>query len=462
MEHQTPGIAELLHAAGQGDRAAFAALYDHIARNAHGMSTALFPNESEATRATQAGFTELWMQAPHFSFSFPTASSDAPARNRSVESWALKVIQFMLATTYRQDSTAHPAAPAEIDAVAAQLPELTVLSDAQRQAISLAWLGGRDIYAVAEQLKVSLPTMKARLRDGCTRLVRAFMTAITGQEEIAKDPILARPITPENTARHGQPVTFSTDISRDLENGLHEELAASVALNALSEEDMIRIEAWLARQEPSVIDRWRQRIALLERMLAWAFRRVANEPPHLVLENTLKELPEQNIGMGFMEDFEEGEDTRIETSSTTKRTVLIGIIIALLLAVGLAIWGLSSGGDSTVKAVDNAKDLYTSSPQDLDGGGTVQSHVSGEEDRAYLSFSGVPELDENERYQVWLLEDAGATPVSTGTFTAEEMTDNEVNFRGVKNFKLAWITIESANGSDAPSGEVLAQVPLGR
>ncbi|MFI9407891.1 sigma factor-like helix-turn-helix DNA-binding protein [Nocardia sp. NPDC052316] len=51
-------------------------------------------------------------------------------------------------------------------------PGLNSLTPAQREAISLAYYGGRTYLEVAHYLGIGLPTVKARIRDGLHRLKR--------------------------------------------------------------------------------------------------------------------------------------------------------------------------------------------------------------------------------------------------------------------------------------------------
>ncbi len=54
------------------------------------------------------------------------------------------------------------------------LAGLATLTQTQREAISLAYYGGRTYSEVATYLGVGLPTVKSRIRDGLTRLKKSL------------------------------------------------------------------------------------------------------------------------------------------------------------------------------------------------------------------------------------------------------------------------------------------------
>lgn len=85
---------------------------------------------------------------------------------------------------------------------------------------------------------------------------------------------------------------------------------------------------------------------------------------------------------------------------------------------------------------------------------------SEEEQLGVLFVSGLPQLDEDEAYQLWFLDEAG-TPVSGGTFLPQPDGSARLLVRGgeVVGSGLAGmaITIEPAGGSQTPTGETVLQ-----
>lgn len=459
MVNDTPGVARLLQLTGESEQAAFAALYDATAPRVYGLARTVFASEDHAARATSAAYQQVWEQAPHFQYSFGPEHSDEAARNRTVAAWVETLshetfVELAASGDYGERS----ATRAVLDATA-DLPELASLTDAQRHALGLAWAGARSYREVSEQLNVGVPTLKSRLRDAVQRLNSTYRIKLSGQNvEHSDDPLLARPVTPDVAARTGQAPSFSENIEADLQNGLLTELAPLKALDAITSEESVALDSYATGQGTGAIESWRERVNLTERTITWAFRGLAAEPPSWLLDDILSQLPEQNVGMGFMEDFEE-EDVADQPRSPWARWLFLGLGAILAIALVLAVVRLAMGSNP-VATVDGADDLFATDVIEMVDGGTVQGNVSESEDLGYLSFEEVPALPEDQRYQVWLYQEAGGSPRSLGLYTAEELLDDDATIRNVSDYAQAWVSIEPASGSEAPTSETQAQIPL--
>lgn len=456
METHTPGPAQLLFQSGDNDSAAFAALYDLTSPQVFGMLTALFPAEDDALQATTDAYVTLWRQAPHFTFDFNVDHADELARDRTVVAWINSIAQ-QTGRYHRPDATS----VGDVDrmrAIAARLGELEPLTEAQALALTTVWLGGRTVEEAAVELDVALPTLKSRLRDAAVRLTRHYLSEITGSTSADSDPLLATRVTGTLSSSGGQTAAFSDDVEADLHVGLGTELATLNALQALNDDDAVAVEAWINRQDHEVAAQLRARSALFARMLTWAYRRVAAHPPANLLDSVLEQLPEQNVGIGFIETVDEYEVEEDPAQQRRSRAMFIVVGAVLIIAVIVAVIFLNTGDQRIRSAVDNADDR-TSVSATMDGA-SVNGHFSAEEDVAYLSFSDVPELEEDQRYQVWLFEEPGGSVVSVGTYTAQQLENGEVQFRGVNNYELLWITVEPETGSETPSSTALVEMPL--
>lgn len=456
METHTPGPAQLLFSAGEEDTAAFAALYDLTSPQVFGMLTAAFPTEEDALQATTDTYVALWRQAPHFTFDFNVDHADEQARDRTVVAWIQATAQRI--GRYHQPEAHEVGSVDRMQAIAQKLTELEPLTAAQALALTTVWLGGRTIGEAAVELNVALPTLKSRLRDAAVRLTRHYRSEITGHSSTDADPLLATKVTGSLSSSSGQTAAFSEDVETDLQVGLGSELATLHALHAFDEPEAVAIEAWINRQDRDVTAQLRARSALYQRTLTWAYRRVAAHPPAHLLESILDQLPEQNVGIGFIESAEDYEVVQDPVQQRRSRTMFLVLGTILLLAVILAVIFLNTGDQRIPNAVDDASDVATVSAT-MDGA-TVTGHYSVAEDLAYLSFQEVAELEDDQRYQVWLFEEPGGAVVSVGTFTAEELENNEVQFRGVNDYALLWVTVEPETGSETPSSTALVELLL--
>jgi RNA polymerase sigma-70 factor (ECF subfamily) len=163
-----------------GDQAAFATMYDQLAATVFGVARRVLRDPSQAEEVSQEVFTEIWRQAARFD----------PSRG-SVRTWALTIAHRRSVDRVRSEQ-AHrdrQTRTVAVDATADPSPEDTAvdaedrtraraamaeLSDAQRQALELAFYDGLTHVQIAERLGIALGTVKTRIRDGLIRL-RATM-----------------------------------------------------------------------------------------------------------------------------------------------------------------------------------------------------------------------------------------------------------------------------------------------
>ncbi|GAA1159125.1 ECF RNA polymerase sigma factor SigK [Nocardioides aquiterrae] len=172
-----PDLADLLRMSGRGDEAAFARLYDATASRVFGLALRVVRDPAQAEEVTQEAFLDIWRTAGRYdpdrgsplSWLLTITHRKAVDRVRAAESAARRD------ETYHQrnhavdhDSTAE-AAQASLEArrVRSALEHLT---DVQREAVSLAYLGGYTHTEVATMLDLPVGTAKTRIRDGLIRL----------------------------------------------------------------------------------------------------------------------------------------------------------------------------------------------------------------------------------------------------------------------------------------------------
>ena len=172
-----PDLADLLRRSARGDEASFAALYDATSRRLFGLVLRVVRDHAMSEEVTQEVYLDVWRQCARFD-----------ASRGSALSWLMTIAhrtavdRVRSSEASRRRDDAHAAASHDVDfdatAEAAQATleaqrvrrALTTLTDAQRSAVELAYLGGYTHTEVARLLDLPLGTAKTRIRDGLIRL----------------------------------------------------------------------------------------------------------------------------------------------------------------------------------------------------------------------------------------------------------------------------------------------------
>lgn len=168
---------ELLRRAARGDEDAFAALYDLVSAQVHGLVLRVVRDPAQAEEVTQECFLDLWRSATRFDPATGTgigwilSISHRRAVDRVRSAQAATDRDAVWARTTHEvdhDSTVEGAVSSlEAERVRAALGTLTA---AQRESIELAYFGGYSHTEVAGLLDLPLGTAKTRIRDGLIRL----------------------------------------------------------------------------------------------------------------------------------------------------------------------------------------------------------------------------------------------------------------------------------------------------
>lgn len=168
---------ELLGRVADGDRVAFAELYDQTAPRVLGLIKRLLKDHSQSEEVTQEVFLEIWQTATRFDQAKGSAASwmltmahrravDRVRASQSSRDRDTKIGIRDFETSYDQ-VTEQVEIRIEHERVQRALGRLTEL---QRQAVELAYYGGYTHNEVSQMLHVPIGTVKTRLRDGMIRL----------------------------------------------------------------------------------------------------------------------------------------------------------------------------------------------------------------------------------------------------------------------------------------------------
>lgn len=160
-----------------GDRRAFAELYDATANRVFGLIRRLLVDPAQAEEVTQEVYLEIWQTASRYkperggamSWMLTMAHRRAVDRIRASQASRDRDVRIGVRDYDREyDQVAeHVEIRLESDRVKVALAGLTEL---QRQAVELAYFGGFSHTEIAATLHVPVGTIKTRIRDGMIRL----------------------------------------------------------------------------------------------------------------------------------------------------------------------------------------------------------------------------------------------------------------------------------------------------
>ena len=170
-------LAALLKRSGLGDEAAFAQLYDATSARGYGLALRVVRDPSQAEEVAQEAFLEIWRTASRFdpgkgsavSWVLTLVHRKAVDRVRSAEASTRRDAAYHQQSRGVEHDTTAEAAHASIEARRVR-QALGSLTQAQRQALELAYFNGYTHTEVATMLDLPLGTAKTRIRDGLIRL----------------------------------------------------------------------------------------------------------------------------------------------------------------------------------------------------------------------------------------------------------------------------------------------------
>jgi RNA polymerase sigma-70 factor (ECF subfamily) len=179
-ERLDPDLATIIAKVATGDQVAFAALYDQLAPTLFGVVRRVLRDPSQAEEVTQEVFVEIWKQAARYdgsrgsvrTWTVTIAHRRAVDRVRSEQ--AHRDRQLRTAAAEQADVMTPEDIALESDDSRRARAAMSELSDAQREALELAFYEGLTHVQIADHLGVALGTVKTRIRDGLIRLRTAM------------------------------------------------------------------------------------------------------------------------------------------------------------------------------------------------------------------------------------------------------------------------------------------------
>jgi RNA polymerase sigma-70 factor (ECF subfamily) len=162
----------VLASVAQGDKDAFAGLYDRHVSLVYGIAKRITGNPAQAEDITQSVFTMIWAKPDSFGGGNFAAWIARVARNASLD-----IVRSAAVRTREPEMPANIASESDLeDEVFSRLQSsavvqaLRALPDDQREAIEQAYFHGLSYSEVAARLGAPLGTVKSRIRTGLRRL----------------------------------------------------------------------------------------------------------------------------------------------------------------------------------------------------------------------------------------------------------------------------------------------------
>ncbi len=166
-------LDELLRRVGRRDVDAFATFYDHTRARVFGMVSRVLRDPGYSEETTQEVYLQVWRTADSYD---PAAGSPLAWLLTLAHRRAVDRVRAEQAASQRESrygaTTVDTPADHVADAVILHDERRRVadcldsLTDAQRQAIQLAYYDGLTYAQVSERLSANLATIKSRMRDG--------------------------------------------------------------------------------------------------------------------------------------------------------------------------------------------------------------------------------------------------------------------------------------------------------
>ncbi|MDL9944918.1 ECF RNA polymerase sigma factor SigK [Gordonia sp. ABSL11-1] len=170
-------LRSLLADSAEGDRGAFAHLYDLTSARVYGLALRVVRDRNYAEEVVQEAYLQFWQKAAEYH----------PARG-SVISWMMTIAHRRAVDRVRTEELQHrkvseyesmnrePGTPVPLEIIVDREDGdelrtcLSRLTDLQRDSIEMSYFSGMTYPEVAEHTATPLPTIKSRIRDGLRKL----------------------------------------------------------------------------------------------------------------------------------------------------------------------------------------------------------------------------------------------------------------------------------------------------
>ncbi len=288
---------------------------------------------------------------------------------------------------------------------------------------------------------------------------------------------------------------FADDLDTDLARGHVLEWAELYALDAISDTERRVLDAFLGDADPAIGTAFADRVRTCRETVTSTYATDEAEPPADLFERIVGQLPATggtgtgsavrgpalvSVGTGAgssaatpqdgtpggealpggQDELAERRAARAPLTSRASRW-LVAAAAAVVIAVGGVTIAQNLQQTTVQQQVLQASDVRKAQLT-LEAGGTADLAVSGEEDAAVVTLTGVPAPAEGYVYQMWRIPADGTAPVSEGLMSGEDVAGSKVTeLSDISGFAAIAITVEPEGGSATPTLPIVGQIPLG-
>ena len=232
------------------------------------------------------------------------------------------------------------------------------------------------------------------------------------------------------------------------------DLAVPYALHAVPDGERDDLERMLAQAGLPVADAFYDEVRAVRETMAVVSGAGAQQPPTDLRRRLLSAVADDNVRvLPGAAGSERGGSRRRIAALTAAAAVALG-----LGAVGVGLTLRPPAPQSTAQQVFAAPDVHTVSGA-IPAGGTATVVFSRDRNAGVLVMNDVPPPSPGTVYQMWLVNDSGAT--SAGTMDDKSVapsTTAVLNNLGTST--TLRFTLEPGTGSTRPTGQVIAELPL--
>lgn len=236
------------------------------------------------------------------------------------------------------------------------------------------------------------------------------------------------------------------------------ELAVPYALHALPDAERDGLETRLAHSALSDADAFYDEVRAVRETMAVVAAATAAEPPAALRDRLLSAVEDDNVHSLVRP---------VSAGASRRRTAWLSAAAAAVIGLGALGVGMSlrppapeqtTAQQTTAQQVFAASDVSTVYGA-IPAGGTATVVFSRDRNAGVLVMNDVPPPKPGTVYQMWLVNDTGAT--SAGTMDAAAVAPSTTAVLGdLHNSTKLRFTVEPGAGSTQPTGAVIAELPL--